>query len=85
MEGMDTFSGQELYEAFHEDLDAITDRDARIYDSAGRLLVTGRLIGLRIEDEQQGAGTSGGVRYRFGSMSHELEWDRSHRIELAPK
>jgi hypothetical protein len=80
---MDTFSGQQLYDAYHEDYDAITDRDARIYDHSGNLLVTGHLLGLRFDDPKHTGKEV--IRYRFGSMSPEVPWDRSHRIDLAPR
>jgi hypothetical protein len=77
----DTFSGRELYEAFHADYDAVTDRDARIYDAEGRLLAAGRLSGLRLDE------TGGGeqVEYSFSSLHPDLPWDPTHRVELAPQ
>ncbi|BDD82697.1 hypothetical protein TPB0596_24600 [Tsukamurella pulmonis] len=78
---MDTFTGRELYEAFHADYDAVTDRDARIYDAQGRLLAAGRLAGLRL-DESSGAEV---VEYSFTSLHPDLPWDAAHRIELAPQ
>ena len=77
---MDTFSGQQLYDAFHEDYDAITERDARVYDDTGRLIARGRLLGLRLDDS--GRDHIEHTRYRFGSFAPEVEWSPSQRIEL---
>lgn len=78
---MDTYSGSELYEAFHADYDAVTDRDARIYDAEGRLVATGRLSGLRL-DESSGSEV---VEYSFVSLHRDVPWEPTHRIELAPQ
>ncbi|CAM3452207.1 hypothetical protein [Tsukamurella hominis] len=81
MKRMETFTGRELYEAFHADYDAVTDRDARIFDAEGRLLAAGRLSGLRL-DESGGTET---VEYSFLSLHDDVVWAPSHRIELAPQ
>ncbi len=78
---MDTFTGRELYEAFHADHDAITDRDARIFDSAGRLLAAGRLSGLRLDDSDGREK----LEYSFLSLHDDVVWEPNHRIELAPQ
>ncbi|GAB3127042.1 hypothetical protein GCM10027289_03990 [Tsukamurella serpentis] len=77
---MDTFSGRELYEAFHADHDAITDRDARIYDAEGRLVAVGRLAGLHLVGPEGRT-----VEYSFLSLHDDVAWDPTHRIELAPQ
>ncbi len=85
---MDTFTGQELYEAYHEDYDAITDRQARIFSSDGRQLTAGRLIGLRFEPVGHASADGsqeGRVLYSFGSLTPDIAWDRTHRIELAAR
>lgn len=74
---MDTFTGRELYEAFHADYDAITDRDARIFDAEGRLLAAGRLSGLRLDES---SGTEK-VEYSFLSLHDDVPWEPTHRIE----
>ena len=78
---MDTFSGTELYEAFHADYDAVADRDARIYDADGRLLAAGRLSGLKL-DESDGRDS---VEYSFSSLHPDIPWAATHRVELAPQ
>ena len=78
---MDTFTGRELYEAFHADYDAVTDRDARIYDETGRLVAAGHLGRLR----PVGDGASEATMYSFLSLHDDVRWEPSHRIELAPQ
>lgn len=78
---MDTYTGRELYEAFHADYDAITDRDARIFDAEGRLLAAGRLSGLRL-DESDGTEK---LEYSFLSLHDDVLWEPTHRIVLAPQ
>ncbi|TWS19901.1 hypothetical protein FK529_07055 [Tsukamurella asaccharolytica] len=78
---MDTFTGRELYDAFHADFDAVTDRDARIFDAEGRLVAAGRLSGLRFDDSD---GTEK-VEYSFLSLHDDVLWEPTHRIVLAPQ
>ncbi|KXP01387.1 MULTISPECIES: hypothetical protein [Tsukamurella] len=78
---MDTFTGRELYEAFHADYDAVTERDARIYDAEGRLLARGKLAALRLDESRGGEQ----IEYSFSSLHGDVPWDPSHRIELAPQ
>ncbi|TWS24772.1 hypothetical protein FK268_05870 [Tsukamurella sputi] len=78
---MDTYTGRELYEAFHADYDAITERDATIFDAEGRLLARGRLSALRLDE----TGGREKVEYSFSSLHGDVDWDPTHRIELAPQ
>ncbi|GAA4388747.1 hypothetical protein [Tsukamurella soli] len=85
---VDTFTGQELYDAYHEDYDAITRREARIYSRSGQELAAGRLDGLRFVPVGRPAAdgsTDTEVLYSFGSLTPDIPWDRTHRIELAPR
>ncbi|WP_019202963.1 hypothetical protein [Tsukamurella sp. 1534] len=78
---MDTFTGRELYEAFHADYDAVMERDAQIYDAQGRLLARGRLAGLKLDE----SGGRESVEYSFSSLHPDIPWAPEHRIELAPQ
>ncbi|NMD54242.1 MULTISPECIES: hypothetical protein [Tsukamurella] len=78
---MDTYTGRELYEAFHADYDAITERDATIFDAEGRLLARGRLSALRLDE----TGGTEKLEYSFSSLHGDVAWDPTHRIELAPQ
>ncbi|MDF0529567.1 hypothetical protein P0W64_03040 [Tsukamurella sp. 8F] len=82
---VETFTGRELYNAFSEDYDGVTDRAAQIFDKNGTLLASGRLMGLRFEPVGQLAADGSQetrVLYSFGSLNPDIPWDRSHRIEL---